>query len=695
VTDARYLDRDLSWLQFNRRVLELAERPSMPVLDRLKFVAIAASNLEEFFSVRVAGAERKIRDGESTAGLASLDPRDLVRRIRRQVVAQEARLQGTLADEIAPQLARAGGPRILPVASLRPEQRHEVEQLFWHEVVPVLSPTPFETTWSFPPIPSMALGIVAHLRSRGRERYAFVRVPRLTTSRFVQLADRRTFVPLEQVVHAHLRELFPSWRVLDSVQLRIVRDMDVDLDARGEAGESPRRWVERGLRGRGDGPVVRVQVQARSLLPTTWQQLRRVLGVQRRHVYFARHMLALDGLMQVATVPGHDGLRLPPITPVPHPRLAAANDAADVFDEIARRDVLVQHPYDDYASTVERFERACVEDTDVLAIKHTLYRTSDDSSLVPALIAAQDRERRAVCLVELKARFDELSNIQLARELEHAGVQVSYGDSQLKAHAKAILVVRREGQTVRRYAHIGTGNYHARTARLYEDVGLLTADPQIADDVARLFLWTTDGAPRPAFERLLVAPGELRDGIVERIRKVAASARRGERAVIRFKSNGLADRRIAEELYVASQAGAQIDLVVRGVCCLRPGVPGMSERIRVVSIIGRVLEHSRVYCFEAGPDVEVYVGSADMMERNLDRRIEVLAPVDDPVEQTRLLSMLARYMAERRTAWLLDGSGRWRKAMVGADAPQDIHVDLAATARASAGASDVGGIEVA
>ncbi|MCB0880428.1 MAG: RNA degradosome polyphosphate kinase, partial [Thermoleophilia bacterium] len=438
----RYLDRELSWLQFNRRVQSLTQREDFPLLERLRFAAITASNLEEFFSVRVSGVERKLAAEVDRVGFTGIEPKVLLQRIRREVVRQEHQLQQLVAEQLLPGLA-GHGLRVARIDELSPAEREEVAELFWHEVVPELTPVPFSVDWNFPPLRNLSLGVVAQLRRRGDDQYAFVGVP-AHLQRFLQLADGRTFVALEHVMVALLPELFKRARVTGSTVIRVVRDMDVEFDEESiEDPASARRRIERGLRERGSGNVVRLQVLGDGV-PQIWPQLRRVLGVKRRHLYAVPTFVALDSFLQLVDTPGFDELRLPRIRPAAVPRLEQS-DSASMFEEIARKDVLLHHPYNDFSTTVERFERTAVEDPDVLAIKHTLYRTSADSSVVPALIAARNRHRRAVCLVELKARFDEPANVRNTERLRAAGVEVIHGAHGHKVHAKIAQVVRREG----------------------------------------------------------------------------------------------------------------------------------------------------------------------------------------------------------------------------------------------------------
>jgi polyphosphate kinase len=684
-----YLERELSWLEFNQRVLSLAQDARLPVLERLKFLAIAGSNLSEFFAVRVAGLEGEVEDDHKRR--SGLTTTRLRRRLRDSVRHMDDRMQRILAEELVPDLDAHG--IILDLQGGRRLPGHlsaEASLLFHHEVLQMLTPTPFNRDWSFPGIPNHTIGTIAKLRRGDDERVAFVRSPRFPGRRLLAIDGANAFVPIDLLINTHVADVFPGWEVVASALVRVIRDADIDYDEISRADQV--QDLEEELRGRPHGPVVRVEVLGSEVPDALWGDLKSVLGIKHHNVYPVRHMVGVDALMQLVGLPGFDHLRQPAWTPPPFAPFTSGEDAdapidsTQVFDAITEQDRLVHHPYDDYDTSVALLEQAAVRDPDVLAIKHTLYRTSNASAVVPALIGAQNRERRAVCVVEIKARFDELANIHWGRELERAGVQVSYGNPALKTHAKAVLVVRREGNEVRRYAHLGTGNYHAGNARIYEDFGLFTADPDITADVADLFHWLSDGVPRPQFRRLLVAPHEMRRGVLERIERAAEAARRGEPARLMFKMNSLVDRACIDALYAASQAGVDVYLVVRGICCLRPGVPGLSKRIRVVSIVGSVLEHSRAYVFEGGDWQEAWIGSADLMPRNLDRRIETLAPVDDPDLRARIVGYLERCLRERAAAWELLHDGTWAR-LRGHGVGPDIHAELFDRADAAARAT--------
>jgi polyphosphate kinase len=474
--------------------------------------------------------------------------------------------------------------------------------------------------------------------------------------RFVPTGDGFTFVPLEDLIAKHLDTLFPGMEVVDYDVFRVTRDADFTVS---DEADDLLQAVEDELRRRRFGDVVRVEVGA-NMSPVIREQITGSLEVDPEDVFDVPGLLDLEDLWDIVGVPGHAELRDPPWTPVTQPRLQGDdNDQADVLAAMRRGDILLHHPYDSFATSVERFVEQAVSDPDVLAIKQTVYRTSDDSPLVPALIRAAERGKQAVCLVEIKARFDERANVQWARSLEEAGVHVVYGLPSLKTHAKCLLVIRREGDGVRHYVHVGTGNYHPMTARLYTDFGLLTCDERIGADVADMFNFLTGFARPRAYRRVLVAPAHMRAGILEEIERTVSAQREGKSARIRMKMNSLVDRACIQALYRASQAGVPVELNTRGICCLRPGVPGVSENIRVISIVGRFLEHSRIYSFEREDDCTVYIGSADLMPRNLDTRVELLTPVRDETLRADLLDTLDRCFADDVNTWEMGEDGTW------------------------------------
>ena len=654
-----YFNRELSWLEFNARVLELAEDAGIPLLERLKFLAIYSKNLDEFFMVRVAGLHDQIEAGIETPLQDGRTPSETLDEIRRIVRGHSERQSRCLDRDLRPALSEHG-IRIVGVDDVDAEQRRALDERFRRQIFPVLTPLAVGLGRPFPYISnlSLSLGVLVRDPVTGVETFARVKVPKEMLPRFVPTGDGRTFVPLEDLIAKHLDALFPGMEIVDFDAFRVTRDADFTVS---DEADDLLQAVEDELRARRFGEVVRVEIGS-GMSPAILEQITGSLEVPPEDVFPVPGLLDLQDLGDIIAVPGHADLRDPPWTPVTQPRLQGDDtDEADVFAAMRRGDILLHHPYDSFSTSVERFVAQAVNDPDVLAIKQTVYRTSDDSPLVPALIRAAERGKQAVCLVELKARFDERANITWARALEESGVHVVYGLPSLKTHAKCILVIRREGNGVRHYVHVGTGNYHAKTARLYTDFGLLTCDEKVGSDVADMFNFLTGFARLRAYRRVLVAPAHMRAGIVDEIERTIAAHREGRRARIRMKMNSLVDRECIQALYRASQAGVSVELNARGICCLRPGVPGVSENIRVVSIVGRFLEHSRIFAFERDEDCTVYIGSADLMPRNLDTRVELLTPVRDESLRSDLLDTLDRCFADNGNAWELSEDGTWTR----------------------------------
>jgi polyphosphate kinase len=650
----RLLSRELSWLDFNSRVLELAGDPSVPLLERVKFCSIFSANLDEFFMVRVAGLL-----GQEAAGIAvrSADgrtPSATLAEIRERVLALTARQSKLWSRELVPALA-AAGIAIAQVDECSGKEVSELERHFDREIYPVLTPLAVGPGQPFPYISGLSNSLAVLVRDpeTGEERFARVKVPE-GLRRFFEVGRRAAFIPLESVIAHFLDRLFPQMEVVERAVFRVTRDADFEVS---DEADDLLEAVEVELRRRRFGDVVRLEVSG-SVSSRMLGRLTDGLGVGEQ-VYPIRGPLDLADLSQLAALDRPD-LKDEPWIPHTPARLASSAGGDGFFSEIRRADVLVHHPYDSFVTTFERFVREAARDRAVVALKTTVYRTSDASPVVPALIEVAEDGRQSVCLVELKARFDERRNIEWSRALERAGVHVVYGFPNLKIHAKTTLVVRREGNGLRRYVHIGTGNYHALTARIYEDLGLFTADEEIAADVADLFNYVTGFGRPQAFRKLLVAPFNLRSRLVEEIRAVAKAASGGERARIRLKTNALTDQKIIEELYEAGQAGAEIDIVARSICQLRPGVPGLSESIRVRSILGRFLEHSRFFVFEAGDSVATFMGSADLMTRNLDHRIEIAVPVQGAKVQAQLAAAFD-VLLDDHTAWMLQPDGSWKR----------------------------------
>jgi len=657
VTDeARLLNRELSWLDYNARVLARAADPALPLLERSRNCAYFSSNLDEFFMVRVAGL---ISQEEAGLLVRSPDGRtaaETLAEVREQTLDLTARQAKIWKRELRPALADAG-VIVGDVEDCNRKELEELERRFDQEVFPILTPLAVGPGQPFPYISplSLSLGIFVRDPENGEERLARVKVPELLP-RFLSVGDRGLFILLERIIRHFLPRLFSEMEILECCAFRVTRDADFEVS---DEADDLLEAVEDELRRRRFGDVVRVEVSG-SVSSRMLERLERGLGVSSDQIYLIQGLLDLAELQQLVELDRPD-LKDERWYPVPHPRFASAADVDELFGEIRRSDILVHHPFDSFASSFEAFVVAAARDPAVLAVKTALYRTSEDSPVVPALVEAAERGKQSVSLIELKARFDESRNIGWSRSLEQAGVHVVYGFPNLKIHAKMTLVVRREGDQLRRYVHLGTGNYNILTARTYEDYGLFTADPEIAADVADLFNQLT-GFGRPhAFRKLLVAPFGLREGLVDRIREVRQAAERGEEARIRIKVNNLNDEELTEELYRASQAGARIDIVARSICTLRPGVPGLSEGIRVRSILGRFLEHSRVFIFDAGENRTILMGSADLMPRNLDHRIELVTPVEDGRAQHDLVRAFDVLLADNASAWELSPEGRWMK----------------------------------
>ena len=655
-----YANRELSWLDFNDRVLQLAEDENVPLIERLKFLAIYTSNLDEFFMVRVAGVHSQIEARIDARGPDGLSPSQLMEEISRKVRALDARQANEFAEVVRPELERHG-IRIVSVdgsgAPAAKIQRHFREHIF-----PALTPLAIGPGRPFPYISNLSLSLLVHLHDPtiGTDVYARVKVPKEVLPRFVQIS-KDTFVPLEEIIARHLDALFPGMEIVSHNLFRVTRDADFEIS---DGADDLMQAVEDELRRRRFGEVVRVEVGA-GIEPDMRERLIEWLGITPSQVYDQADMLDLTDLWQVVGIDDHSDLRQIPWTPITHPALQPRSDEdegpADVFAAMRRKDLLVHYPYQSFSTSVERFVLQAVDDPKVLAIKMTVYRTSDDSALVPALIDAAEKGKQAVCMVELKARFDERRNIRWSRELEEVGAHVVHGIPGLKTHAKAILVVRAEHGEVRNYVMIGTGNFHAKNARLYDDFGLFTTDREIGEEVVNLFNTLTGYAHPPRQRKVLVAPDSLRVPLLELIERTIRAHRAGEPARIAMKMNSLVDQRCIEALYIASQAGVPIDLNVRGICCLLPGIPGVSETIKVTSIVGRFLEHSRIYSFRFGDEHAFYIGSADLMPRNLDTRVELLVPVESEELQAELEDTLERCFADDTNAWTLDADGQWHR----------------------------------
>jgi polyphosphate kinase len=682
-----YFNRELSWLDFNDRVLQLAEDESAPLLERVKFCAIYTTNLDEYYMVRVAGLHDQIDAGVENPGQDGRTPSQTIALIRERVQQLGRRLSGCFEGRLRPALAEHG-IAVVGVDELDEGQLSELSRHFRRMIFPALTPLAVAPGRPFPYISNLSLSLAVLVRDPATDETVFarVKVPTEILPRFVALDDRSdrgrvTLVALEEVIAHHLDTLFAGMEIVDWDVFRVTRDADLEVS---DDAADLLQAVEDELRRRRFGEIVRVEIGTRCSQRLR-EELIELLGVAEDEVYLLDGLLDMGALWQIVKLPGYAELREEPLTGSTHPRLLRhEGERPDVFGAMREGDLLVHHPYDSFATSVERFVQQAVADPNVLAIKQTVYRTSDDSPLVPALIDATERGKQAVALVELKARFDERMNIHWAKALEEAGVHVVYGQPALKTHAKCVLVVRREGDGVRNYVHIGTGNYHSATARLYTDFGLFTTDEQIGADVAEMFNYLT-GFGRPQhYRKVLIAPDQLRDGILSQIQRTIASHSGGRGSSpgrIAMKMNALVDGDCIRALYEASQAGVRVDLNVRGICCLRPGIPGVSENIRVVSIVGRLLEHSRVYAFERDGEHTVYIASADLMPRNLDHRVELAAPVETPELQAELLDTLERAFADNQNSWELDSEGTWtRRRWAGPDSgeqPRNMQLELA------------------
>ena len=648
----RYLDRELAWLDFNNRVLDLArDAKRIPLLERVKFLAIFSNNLDEFFMVRVAGLKRRIHAGVAVTAITGARPGELHTSILErtaELVAEQSRL---FQQEIRPQL-RAEGIEILTWDELTAAEKDRMRTLFGERIFPVLTPLAVDPSHPFPYISGLSVNLAVLLRNpaTGASQFARVKVP-TNLSRFVKLAEGR-FVPLEEVISRHLGQLFAGMEVLDHATFRVTRNEDIEVEE--DDAENLLYALEKELLRRKVGrPPVRLEVEDdidETMLATIISEL----DVAPGEVFHLPAPLDLTGLFALEDSRRED-LKYPGFLPITHPDLAEVESAspADMFKALKRRDVLVQHPYDSFATSVQRFIEQAAADPAVLAIKQTLYRTSGDSPIVDALIEAAQAGKQVLAVVEIKARFDEQNNISWARQLEQAGVHVVYGMVGLKTHCKLSLVVREESGGLRRYAHVGTGNYHPKTARSYEDMGLLTANPVITDDVARLFNHLSGITHQTEYRRLLVAPHGIRSGLLERIETEITNHAAGLPSGIRIKVNSIVDEAVIDALYRASQAGVKVDVWVRGICTIRPGVKGLSENIRVRSILGRFLEHSRIYWFEAGGKPNVGIGSADLMHRNLDRRVEAIVGLSNPGHIARIRDLFERAFDDRTVHWEL------------------------------------------
>jgi polyphosphate kinase len=663
----RFLDRELSWLAFNQRVLELAEDPRVPVLERANFLAIFASNLDEFFMVRVAGLKRRIATGLAVPTVTGRTPTEVLSDINRTAYELQRRHAESFRSGVKPALDDAG-IRIVEWNELDDDQHHHLREMFANQIFPVLMPLAVDPAHPFPYISGLSLNLSVRVRNpkTGRQEFARIKVPQMLP-RFLPLgADSGSgvleFIALEDLISNQLGDLFPGMEIIEHHVFRVTRNEDVEIEE--DETENLIQALEKELLRRRFGPPIRLEISD-DMDPVTLDLLVRELDITEQEVYTLPSPLDLGGLFSIAKIdrpalhyPNHVPTTALPIMP------SEPNSKPDIFRSIARQDILLHHPYESFATSVQAFLEQAAADPHVLAIKQTLYRTSGDSPIVEALIDAAESGKQVLALVEIKARFDEQNNISWARKLEKAGVHVVYGLVGLKTHCKLALVVRHEKGRLRHYSHIGTGNYNPKTSRIYEDLGLLTADDTVGKDLTRLFNELSGYAIEKKFKRLLVAPLHLRKGLLKRIAVETQNARDGKPSGIKIKVNSIVDEAIIDALYRASAAGVPIDIWVRGICAVKPGQPGLSENIRVRSILGRYLEHSRVFSFVNDGETQLYIGSADMMHRNLDRRVEALVRLVDPEQIKEIHDLFDLAMAPTTSSWWLDETGFWTRHSV-------------------------------
>ena len=655
------VDRELSWLAFNERVLELAEDVNIPLLERARFLSIFSSNLDDFFMIRVATLKRKLESGATKVNTAGYSPTQLMTELSKKTQELIDRQSKCFHESIFPQLTNAN-IGIVKWEDLSPVEREVVDATFKSKIFPVLTPLAVDPSHPFPYISGLSLNLAVVVKNPESESELFARIKVPSNlPRFVETAkgDERRFIPLEQVITAHIGDLFPGMEILYYFTFRLTRNADLELEE--EESEDLLATMEQELLRRKFGPPVRLEVD-KEIEHELLQTLMDELEVKEEDIIRYPEPLDLTGLNQIADIDRPD-LKFPAF------RSQVAWDLRDVdpdsveefFDAIRRREVMLHHPYESFTSSVVRFLESAAQDPKVLAIKQTLYRTSGDSPIVEALIEAAESGKQVLAVIEIRARFDEQANVRWARKLEDAGVHVVYGLVGFKTHAKLSLVVREEASGIRRYVHIGTGNYNPKTARLYEDFGILSSDPILGEDVNKLFNQLSGFAPQTSFERLLVAPRTLRSGLLAKIQNEIDNKKAGQPAGIRMKLNSIMDEEFIELLYLASNAGVKIELVVRGICALRPGVPGLSENITVRSILGRFLEHSRIFYFVNGGDEEVWIGSADLMHRNLDRRVESMVRIEQTDHKRMLFRALDSYLAPATVRWEMESNGDWKR----------------------------------
>ena len=655
----RLIDRELSWLAFNERVLELAEDQSNPLLERCRFLAIFSSNLDDFYMIRVASVKRKLESGVTKKNTAGYSPVELLAEISKKTQELIARQSKCFQDDLMPKL-KQNGIEITEWEKLTQEEIDHINKIFTKRIFPVLTPLAVDPSHPFPYISGLSLNLAVLVKQpdTNEELFARVKVP-ASLPRFIETTEfvGARFIPLEKVIIANLHQLFPGMHIEDYYTFRITRNADLELEE--DESENLLESMEQELLRRKFGPPVRLEV-ASDIDSDLLKRLKVELSIREEDISSYKEPLDLTGLNRIADLDRPE-LKFAPF------RNQVAQELREVdlesndeyFAAIRRQEILLHHPYDSFNSSVVRFLEAAATDPHVLAIKQTLYRTSGDSPIVNALIEAAEAGKQVLAVIEIRARFDEQANVRWARKLEDVGVHVVYGLVGFKTHAKLSLIVREEGSLVRRYSHVGTGNYNPKTARMYEDLGILSADDQLGEDLNKLFNQLSGFAPQSSFNRLLVAPRTIRSGLLEKIQREIENKKAGKHAFIRLKLNSLLDEEFVEALYNASIAGVEVDLVIRGICSLMPGIPGVSENIRVRSILGRFLEHSRIFHFANGGDDEIYIGSADLMDRNLNRRVESLVKLTRAEHKKSLIRIFDQYTASTTAAWHLLPTGKW------------------------------------
>ena len=657
----RLIDRELSWLAFNERVLELAEDSSNPLLERCRFLAIFSSNLDDFFMIRVATLKRKLESGVTKKNTAGFTPHELMAEISKKTQELIARQTKCFQTDILPKLAQ-NGIEITDWESLTEDEISYINRIFTNKIFPVLTPLAVDPSHPFPYISGLSLNLAVLVKQpeTNEELFARVKVP-ASLPRFIETAEfaGTRFIPLEKVIIANLHQLFPGMEIEDYYTFRITRNADLELEE--DESENLLESMEQELLRRKFGPPVRLEV-ASDIGSDLLNRLKVELSIREEDISRYTEPLDLTGLNRIADLDRPELKFVPFINQVAREfREVDPDSNEEFFAAIRRNEILLHHPYESFNSSVVRFLEAAATDPNVLAIKQTLYRTSGDSPIVNALIEAAEAGKQVLAVIEIRARFDEQANVRWARKLEDVGVHVVYGLVGFKTHAKLSLVVREEGSTVRRYSHVGTGNYNPKTARMYEDLGILSADDQLGEDLNKLFNQLSGFAPQYSYNRLLVAPRTIRSGLLEKINREIENKKVGKHAFIRLKLNSLLDEEFVEALYRASTAGVEVDLVIRGICSLMPGIPGVSENIRVRSVLGRFLEHSRIFHFANGGDDEIYIGSADLMDRNLNRRVESLVQITRAEHKKDLIKVFDLYVASTTSGWHLLPTGRWLK----------------------------------